>query len=69
MFFVIFALSENHAEHAIDQIAKIPKIGSFLEKTLTEFLNNQKKKLHRTGDNVNLVSFCLIVFCFDIRIF
>jgi membrane protein YqaA with SNARE-associated domain len=54
MFFVIFALSEHHAEHLIQQFGKVPRIGPFLQATLTEFLNNQKRKLHRNpGDPVN----------------
>jgi membrane protein YqaA with SNARE-associated domain len=54
MFFVIFALSEHHAEHLIQKTGKIPRIGPFFQATLTEFLNNQKRKLHRNpGDPVN----------------
>uniref|UniRef100_A0AC34FXL1 Vacuole membrane protein 1 n=1 Tax=Panagrolaimus sp. ES5 TaxID=591445 RepID=A0AC34FXL1_9BILA len=54
MFFVIFALSEHHAEHLIQQTGKVPRIGPFLQATLTEFLNSQKRKLHRNpGDPAN----------------
>lgn len=56
MFFVIFALSEHHAEHLIQQTGKVPRIGPFLQATLTEFLNSQKRKLHRNpGDPANQV--------------
>lgn len=58
--FVIVAFSEHHFEGAIDLIGLVPYIGPYVQAPFKDYLNNQKRKLHRQAgqepDTSNLLS-------------
>ncbi|KAI6240963.1 Vacuole membrane protein 1 [Aphelenchoides fujianensis] len=50
MVFVIMAFSEHHMDHLINKLKLVPAIGPKLQVIFREFLNEQKRKLHRSPD-------------------
>ncbi|OQV21687.1 Vacuole membrane protein 1 [Hypsibius exemplaris] len=47
MIFVIITFSERHVEHLISLFNRIPRVGPYMERPFVDFLEKQKKNLHR----------------------
>ena len=55
--FVIFIFSQHHLDNLFHLISKLPYIGSSLQTIFQEWLDNEKRKLHRDKqDNINLAA-------------